>query len=54
MTGFSTLAALMIGTFGLTPLAVAQVPAPGADAMTDPAMKREDVIAFIGVKPGRG
>lgn len=46
------LAALMIGTFGLAPLAVAQVPAPGADAMTDPAMKREDVIAFIGVKPG--
>lgn len=32
--------------------AVAQVPAPGADAMTDPSMKREDVIAFIGVKPG--
>jgi len=33
-------------------VAFAQVPAPGADAMTDPSMKREDVIAFIGVKPG--
>lgn len=33
-------------------VAVAQVPAPRADAMTDPSMKREDVIAFIGVKPG--
>ena len=33
-------------------LALAQVPAPGADAMTDPSMKRADVIAFIGVKPG--
>ena len=46
------LAALMIGTAGIATLAVAQVPAPGADAMTDPSMKREDVIAFIGVKPG--
>jgi predicted methyltransferase len=33
-------------------LALAQVPAPGADAMTDPSMKRAEVIAFIGVKPG--
>jgi predicted methyltransferase len=32
--------------------AFAQVPQPGADAMTDPAMKREEVLAFIGVKPG--
>ena len=46
------LAALMIGAAGVATLAVAQVPAPGADAMTDPSMKREDVIAFIGVKPG--
>ena len=46
------LLALLIGTVGVAPLAVAQVPAAGADAMTDPAMKREDVIAFIGVKPG--
>jgi len=46
------LAALMIGTAGVATIAVAQAPAPGADAMTDPSMKREDVIAFIGVKPG--
>ena len=40
-------AALMISS-----LASAQVPPPGADAMTDPAMKRAEVIAFMGVKPG--
>src|SRR5579872_7456374 len=34
----------------LAPAASAQ-PAP-ADALTDPAMKRAEVIAFIGVKPG--
>jgi predicted methyltransferase len=34
--------------------AAAQAPAakPPADAMTDPSLKREEVIAFIGVKPG--
>jgi predicted methyltransferase len=34
--------------------AIAQQPAakPPADAMTDPSLKREEVIAFIGVKPG--
>ena len=45
----SLLAALILGASGA---AIAQVPAPGADAMTDPSMKREEVIAFIGVKPG--
>ena len=44
------LAALMLGASGMA--AVAQVPQPGADAMTDPSMKREEVLAFIGVKPG--
>jgi len=44
------LAALLLAA-GAAP-ALAQVPQPGADAMTDPSMKREDVIAFIGVKPG--
>src|SRR5579872_7501306 len=34
----------------LAPAASAQ-PAP-ADALTDPAMKRAEVIAFIGIKPG--
>ncbi|WP_293903886.1 methyltransferase [Phenylobacterium sp.] len=46
------LMALMIGAAGVATFAAAQVPAPGADAMTDPAMKRAEVIAFIGVKPG--
>ncbi|MBL8554184.1 MAG: class I SAM-dependent methyltransferase [Phenylobacterium sp.] len=45
----TALAALMLAA---APAALAQVPAPGADAMTDPSMKREEVIAFIGVKPG--
>jgi len=30
----------------------AQAPAAAADALTDPAMKAPEVIAFIGVKPG--
>jgi predicted methyltransferase len=46
------LAALILGLSGAATLATAQVPAPGADAMTDPSMKRADVIAFIGLKPG--
>jgi predicted methyltransferase len=46
------LAALVLGTAAPGVVAVAQVPAAGVDAMTDPAMKRADVIAFIGVKPG--
>ena len=34
------------------PAALAQVPAPGVDALTDPALKGPEVIAFIGLKPG--
>ena len=45
----TALAVLVIGTAGV---AGAQVPQPGADAMTDPSMKRAEVIAFAGVKPG--
>ena len=45
------LAALASGLLLLTaaPAVLAQAP---ADAMTDPAMKRAEVLAFIGVKPG--
>lgn len=40
-------------TLALAPMALAQQPAgPPPDALTDPAMKGADVIAFIGVKPG--
>ena len=50
------IAALAAGLFLTTAGfgAVAQAPAakPPADAMTDPAMKRAEVLAFIGVKPG--
>lgn len=42
-------AALMISAASI---ASAQVPQPGADAMTDPSMKRAEVLAFAGVKPG--
>jgi predicted methyltransferase len=37
-----------------TATATAQQPAarPPADAMTDPALKRDEVLAFVGVKPG--
>lgn len=45
------LAAILLAT-AAAPAALAQVPPPGADAMTDPAMKRQDVLAFAGVKPG--
>jgi predicted methyltransferase len=41
------LAAATAPTFGL-----AQAPQQLADAMTDPAMKRPEVLAFMGVKPG--
>jgi predicted methyltransferase len=41
---------LVLLAISLAPAALAQ-PAP-ADAMTDPALKRAEVIAFIGVKPG--
>jgi predicted methyltransferase len=43
--------ALLAAAAAVTP-AIGQVPAPGADAMTDPSMKREEVLAFAGVKPG--
>lgn len=48
----AAVAALALASVAPSAVAVAQVRAPGADAMTDPSMKREDVIAFIGVKPG--
>ncbi|MBA3812710.1 MAG: class I SAM-dependent methyltransferase [Caulobacteraceae bacterium] len=37
------------GALGQSPAPAAQAP---ADAMTDPAMKRAEVLSFIGVKPG--
>jgi predicted methyltransferase len=44
------LAAIASGLFLLAaPAAMAQAP---ADALTDPALKRPEVLAFIGVKPG--
>jgi predicted methyltransferase len=46
----AALAALMLGAAGS--VAVAQVPKPGVDAVTDPSHKGPEVIAFIGVKPG--
>ncbi len=46
-----TLAATAIAlALGAVSIAFAQM--PRADAMTDPAMKRVEVLAFIGVKPG--
>src|SRR4029453_6829735 len=48
----AALAALALGTAAPAVVAVAQVPAAGVDAMTDPALKRADVLAFTSVKPG--
>jgi len=48
----AALAALALGATAPAVVAVAQVPAAGVDAMTDPAMKRADVLAFTGVKEG--
>jgi predicted methyltransferase len=49
-------AAALAVTLALTSIssATAQQPAasPPADAMTDPALKRDEVLAFMGVKPG--
>ena len=45
-------AALLLSTAGFAGVAHAQAAQASADAMTDPAMKRAEVIAFIGVKPG--
>ncbi|MEP6968486.1 MAG: methyltransferase [Pseudomonadota bacterium] len=49
-------AAILLATAWFATGALAQAPAPAskapADAMTDPAMKRAEVLSFIGVKPG--
>jgi predicted methyltransferase len=44
-------AGLFLLTAGLVSPAAAQAPAP-ADALTDPALKRAEVLAFVGVRPG--
>jgi predicted methyltransferase len=44
-------AGLVLATAGFVVHAQAPAAAP-ADALTDPAMKRTEVLAFIGVKPG--
>ena len=46
----SLLAAAVLAAASAVTYATAQVPT--ADAMTDPAMKRAEVLDFIGVKPG--
>ena len=43
-------AGLVLATAGV--VAHAQAPAVQADALTDPSMKRAEVLGFIGVKPG--
>ncbi|MFI4966168.1 MAG: class I SAM-dependent methyltransferase [Caulobacterales bacterium] len=43
-------AGLVLATVGFA--VHAQAPKAQADALTDPAMKRAEVLAFIGVKPG--
>ena len=48
----AALAALVLAAAAPPITAVAQVPAPGQDAVSDPSMKGPEVIAFIGVKPG--
>jgi predicted methyltransferase len=48
----SVFAAVLLAAAGVAGTALAQPPQARADAMTDPALKREEVIAFIGVKPG--
>ena len=56
MSRISLIGAAVVLTlaFGLPAAAPAQAPAakPPADALTDPAMKGPEVIAFIGLKPG--
>src|SRR5215213_7246683 len=47
------LAALLLAAAGVASPAFAQPPAAPVDAMTDPALKREEVVAFIGLKPGQ-
>jgi predicted methyltransferase len=48
----SALACLALGATLPALNAIAQTPPAAADALTDPAMKGPEVIAFIGVKPG--
>ena len=45
-------AGLFLATAGLPAYAQTTDAKPPADALTDPAMKAQEVIAFIGVKPG--
>jgi predicted methyltransferase len=45
-------AGLLLATAGVAAQAQAPAGAAAADAMTDPAMKRTEVVAFIGLKPG--
>jgi predicted methyltransferase len=45
-------ASLLLCTAAAAPIALAQVPAAGVDALTDPALKGPEVIAFMGLKPG--
>ena len=45
-------AGLLLASAAAAPMALAQVPQAGSDALSDPAMKGPEVIAFIGVKPG--
>jgi predicted methyltransferase len=45
-------AALLVLALSLPAAAFAQAPAAPVDALTDPAMKGPEVIAFMGVKPG--
>jgi predicted methyltransferase len=45
-------AALLLTAAGLPACAQTAAAKPPADALTDPAMKAHEVIAFIGVKPG--
>jgi predicted methyltransferase len=45
-------AGLLLAAAAAPSMGLTQVPQANADAMTDPAMKRAEVLAFIGVKPG--
>ena len=46
-------AAIITMALGLGSAALAQAPAqPPPDALSDPSMKRAEVLAFVGVKPG--
>lgn len=49
LVAVAALATLMLGA---APAAFAQAQQPPADAITDPSMKRAEVLAFMGVKPG--